>query len=418
MPTPEIPIKQQQHNELDQIASTFFTKFYEAKKQALRTGKSKDVEQVISLQQELFTRLNTLKDQIWPFETFPKKELYRQYESQRDIFERVGILQKLSNGERGFVGIDAKEYVFPSIDYIKQTMGMSENKELLKIKLPQGFKQLLIVPFGMKLGFVRKDSKGSQRSVYDGLIGIYAEQLRAHYTRGELYYTKAHPNDPFTSEDKIDTQHKFNESQPIWIEDIYHNADVDDILVYHVKEFSPNHKGKTKTKILEQEGGWQIIFIEDMPNIPKKDKGILIGGRSQIDTSGTSIQKYILPDYLTDEQIQKKQKGQIIVPSPHDYLNAFNNSPIYKGEHGMTPEENIIYAILYLAQNKQVIDDFQGQGSISYYLDSFLSGRVPYCYWGRGVLRLYVHGNDPDRRDDHCGVRPAVRLKLPHDKHV
>ncbi|HLD26788.1 MAG TPA: hypothetical protein VJB63_02430, partial [Patescibacteria group bacterium] len=91
---------------------------------------------------------------------------------------------------------------------------------------------------------------------------------------------------------------------------------------------------------------------------------------------------------------------------------------IYKGEHGMTPEENITYAILYLAQNKQVIDDFQGQGSISYYLDSFLSGNVPVCSWFRGGLQVDVRGDDPGVRDGHCGVRPAVRLKLPHDKHV
>jgi len=113
---------------------------------------------------ELEEKRDALASKLWSFEGLPQKELKEQYESQREILENVGILEKLTNGEMGIRGIDNKEYSFPSYKEISKRI--RENKEMLKTKVEQGFNQLLIVPFGMKL---------------DDLIEKYKEVILKHY---------------------------------------------------------------------------------------------------------------------------------------------------------------------------------------------------------------------------------------------
>jgi hypothetical protein len=119
---------------------------------------------------------------------------------------------------------------------------------------------------------------------------------------------------------------ELDESQPLWKWEGYNNADVTGELVYNPKEFSKNHKGQTKQEILAKQGGWQVLFIEDMPNIPR-DNPKTKGGRTQIDTSGSSIKKYV------------KRGGNI--PSPAEYLNALGKESAYNSESGMTPEAQL-----------------------------------------------------------------------------
>ncbi|MBU4367374.1 hypothetical protein KKC49_00710 [Patescibacteria group bacterium] len=324
---------------------------------AVETG---ELERVREMRTELEEKRDALKEKLWLFEGLPQKELKEQYESQREILKNVGILEKLTNGEIGIKGIDNKEYPFPSYQEISKRI--RENKEMLKTKVEQGFNQLLIVPFGMKL---------------DDLIEKYKEVILKHHQEGKLLATKENPSDP-------DEPMELNEDKPVWVWDKYNNADISGEIVYFPNEFSKvNHQGKTKQEILKEKGGWNILFIEDLPNIPRKDKGKEIKSRKQLES------------------------GQ----SPNEYLETLKTNPIYQNETGMTPEEQIVYALKHLEQTNQVIDDYSGKGSASYQLGAFFpaDGYVPDAYWYRGTRQVYLDRYTPEGSYSNDGVRGAVR---------
>lgn len=358
------------------------------------------------LKTELETMMASLKEKLWPFRELSRPELTKQYESQKEIFQKTGILEQLSSGEWGIKAIDNKEYPFPEIrDIFKM---MKENKEILKTKIEQGFTQLLITPFGMKL---------------DDLAEKYKQTILEHHRAGKLFATKKNRDDP--NEPLIPLE--LDENEPLWKWEKYSNADVSGELLYDPEQLpttseEPDEKkrrrkskGRTKKDILSggagPEGqaygaGWDIRLIEDLPNIPRatndeeeKQKRIKKGGRPQLDTAGSSIKKYI-------------KKGEDI-PSPQEYLKALQNEPIYQHEQGMTPEDQLTYAILHLEQTNQTIDDWQGNGSVSYQLRAYLpaSGYVPLAYWRRDRRRASLSGDGPGDRGGVYGVRGSVRVK-------
>ena len=101
------------------------------------------------------------------------------------------------------------------------------------------------------------------------------------------------------------------------------------------------------------------------------------------------------------------------IPSPAEYLKAIEKDPAYQGESGMTPEEQLTYSIMHLEETNQIIDDYRGNGSVSYQTGAYFpaSGYVPYAYWSRDNRQAYLDGDNPDDRNDVCGVRPAVRIQ-------
>ena len=318
------------------------------------------------------TRLYKEIEKLYSPQELPPS-LQEQYESQVETMQKLGMVEVFKSGELGIKGIDGKEYAIPTQAEIVERI--EAKKELVERKQEQGFTRLLLVPFGMKL---------------DDLIEAYKQRILDHSQKGKLFATKKDSGDP-------SMPLELNESQPLWKWDGYNNADATGELVYNPKEFSKNHKGETKQEVLARQGGWQVLFIEDMPNIPR-DNPKTKGGRTQIDTGGSSIKKYI-------------KRGENI-PSPAEYLKALNKEPAYNGESGMTPEEQLTYAILHLEETDQVIDDYRGNGSISYQIGAYFpsSGSAPSAYWSRGDRQANVDRNSPDNRNDNCGVRPAVRL--------
>ena len=283
-----------------------------------------------------------------------------QYKTQIEILERIDILQELKSHELGIKGIDGKEYPIPTQAEIAERIEVK--KELIEKKQEQGFKKLLIVPFGMKL---------------DDLIEKYKQVILEHYKDKKLFVTKKNPEEK-------DELLELSEKEPLWLWGEYENADVNGKLVYFPKEFSKNHEGKTKQEIITEQGGWQVILIEDMPNIPREGKGITTKDRKQFEAGDT----------------------------PNDYLKALKKTDQYNGESGMTPEEQIIYALTHLEEANEVIDDWrQGNGSISYQVGAyFTSGNVPLAAWNRDYRRTHLYGRHPNNHFDYCGVRPAVRI--------
>ena len=352
MPSQCEKIKQEYEN-LKTLKSEFDLEY----QKAVETG---NLTKAKELKTELEQKRNALSEKLWPFETLPQKELKEQYESQKEILERVGILEKLSTGEIGIKGIDNKEYAFPT--YQEITKRIKENNEMFKTKIEQGFIQLLIVPFGMSM---------------DNLIEKYKQVILRHHQEGKLLATKEKPSDP-------DEPLELNKSEPVRALDKYQNADISGELVYFLEKFSSSHKGKTKQEILKEQGGFNILLIEDLPNIPRKDKGKDIKGRKQLEAGQT----------------------------PNKYLETLRKSSAYKNETGMTPEEQIIYAIKHLEQTNQVIDDYSGKGSASYQLGAYFpaDGYVPYAYWNRGTRRAYLGRDFPRYSVSDTGVRGAVRV--------
>ena len=382
----------QLRSDLERIKS-LQQEFEAAFERAKETG---DLKPVQALKARIEQKMAELKEKLWPFKELSRQELERQYQSQKEIFQRTGILERLSTGDLGLKAIDNQEYPFPEIQDIFKMM--RENKEILKTKIEQGFTQLLITPFGMNL---------------DDLTDKYRRTILKHHKEGKLFAAKKDPN----NQNEPLAPLELNETDPIWQSSEYANADISGALVYDPKELpttgeepdaekrKQRSQGKTKQAILSQDGAWTIQLTEDLPNIPRatedeaeKQKRIK-GGRPQLDTSGTSIKKYI-------------EKGET-TPSPQEYLKALQNDPIYQHEQGMTPEDQLTYAILHLEQTDQVIDDWQGNGSASYQTRAYLpaSGFVPYARWVRDLRQALLGRLDPDFRGDNYGVRSGVRVK-------
>ena len=343
--------------ECDQL-KTLHQEFNSEYQKAIKTGK---LDKALALKQEMEARLASLEKKLWPFEHLPQKELKKQYESQKQILEKVGLLEKLSSGELGIKGIDNQEYAFPSFQEI--TKRLREKREIIKTKTAQGFQKLLIVPWGMKL---------------DDLIAKYQQVILKHYQQGKLLATKEKPSDP---DEPLD----LNEEEPVWVWNQYENADLEGKLIYYPQEFSDNHHGKTKKQILDQtKQGFNVLLIEDLPNIPRQGKGKTIQGRKQWEANKT----------------------------PQEYLKALQTDPAYQSEQGLTPEDQIIYAITYLEQFNQVIDDQFRNGSGSFQIGAYFpaSARVPGTGWDSNTKRAGLGRSGPGEQFSIVGIRSGVRI--------
>jgi len=286
-------------------------------------------------------------------------DLRDDYESQVEALKHTGILEQLSGGELGIHGIDGREYHIPNYEEVERHM--SERSEALKIKIEQGFTKLLLVPFGMSL---------------DTLAEKYKETILKHHSQGKLFATKKEPTDP-------DVPLELDTNQPLWIWDEYKGADQSGKLVYNPKEFSQNHGGKTKTELLGTDAGWRILLIEDMPNIPRQNQGKTLGTRPQLEANMI----------------------------PRQYLEKLGLDS-YKDEVGMTPEDQLTYTIIHLETTNQVIDDYQGNGSVSYQIGAYFpaSELVPSAFWYRDDRQAYLSRDNAGDRAEDLGVRSAVRV--------
>ena len=343
--------------------------------------KAKDTKKAQELRKELEAKIANLQDKLWPFEALEKEKIEEQYNEQMEVMERNGIIEKLSNGEMGIKGIDPedsskeKEYIFPKLDDILKKM--KERKEILETKIEQGFDQLLIVPFGMKL---------------DDLIEKYKQVILKHHKEGKLLATKKAPSD---SNETLG----INESEPVYVwEKGYKNAETENKIVYYPDKFDSDpkiHKGKTKQEILKKQEkenpatvGFEIFLVEDLPNIPREgqgqEKGKAGNKRKQLETNET----------------------------PKDYLEKLKNNPQYKNEQGQTPETQIIYAIQYLEKHNQIIDDYSGNGSASYQVGACfpVSGGVPNAYWNRTNRRTNLYRVDPGSSYSSDGARSVAMV--------
>ncbi len=340
------------------------------------------LEESKDLKRQFEQEIEKLEDQLWPFkESITKKEFQEQYETQKEILAKNNLLEPLSNGELGIRGIDKKEYPFPKLEEITKQL-KKENKEFLKTKMEQGFTEMQITPFANP---IEKLTKAAENCI------------QKHHKENKLFTAKKDQDDP--NEELVPLE--LDESQPIYVWGQYENADENGNLVYFPKQFDQqNHQGKTKQEILKNQlifQGYLISFQERDINIPREGQAKEKGGRTQIDTKGTSIKNHI-------------EQGKDI-PSPEEYLEAIQKEQTYQGETGITPEEWLIRFITHLEKTNQIMDDYQGNGSASYNLAGYFpaSGFVSHAVWSRDDPQACLGGNDVRLRGSVDGARFAVR---------
>lgn len=295
---------------------------------------------------------------VTKYERLTEQEITAQYEDMIGVFTRTEILQRLETGEMGIIGIDGKEYPIPTIEDVLAQM--REKAEVLGPKMEQGFRKLLVVPFGMKV---------------EDLAYKYGQTLLEHHKNGGLLATK-------DEKDERDIRLKLNTVKPV---EIPGNADMLGELVYYPEEFSIFPNGKKKEELLDIRAvGWKILLVEDLPNLPAQGFGVQIGGRLQLEAN----------------------------MSPRTYLELLKSDSMYTNEIGMTPEDWLTYALLHLEETDQVIDDWEGNGKCANLPGAYFADvhNVPYFYWNRfygGALLSYIY---PEYENDQQGVRTAVSV--------
>jgi hypothetical protein len=297
-------------------------------------------------------------------QTLEALKLKEQWNAQVKILSKLGILETFPDSKQlGIRGIDDKEYPVPKPEEITELL--EANREMVLLKMEQGFTKLVIEPFAYS---------------FDALSEKYKRALLRHHKNGKLLATKDKPTDP-------DEPLPLDENQPLYRwEDGYKNCDGENKVVYFPKEFSKNHGGTTKKELLaaDPSNAWRMWLVEDMPNIPREGKGKEVGKRKQLESNKT----------------------------PAEYLKIFQTESEYKNESGLTPEADLMYALTHLEETDQVINDYQGKGSLSYQVGAYFpaSAVVPDSCWDRGDRQASLSGYSPANRYSYYGARAGVRV--------
>ena len=291
----------------------------EIMKKAVAAEKAGELQEAINFYTDYKNELLKIKGKKEGEKTFELKE---QYEDQVEALKKNGLIEQLSNGEMGFVDINGEPRRIPTYEEILERV--KAKKELIEKKKEQGFTQLLLVPFGMKLSDIVEKAK---------------ELIIKKHEEGNLKGTNG---------DDLE----LDENKPIWLAEEYKGGEVDigddsDLVYYPEKYDKEDHGGKTKEKIIENIDGWDVMFIEDLPDLPAQGKGKEIGGRKQLEANQT----------------------------PNQYLEKMQKEEQYEGESGMTPEAELTYFMHYLQKNNKVIDDWEGRGKANWNLGGYFKKR-------------------------------------------
>jgi hypothetical protein len=289
-------------------------------------------------------------------------DLFHQWENQIETLRKATILEELTDPDDiGILGIDGKGYPVPRYEDILERITI-ENIELLERKREAGFNLLLLVPFAKPL---------------DSLIFLYKQALLQKHKEGKLFSTDGKQLDLV--------------NEPIWVWEKYKKADTTGKLIYYPQEFSDNHQGKTKQQLIDLGNAWEILLIEDLPDLPGKGEGLILNQKRNLKTSRIPL-----------------EAGK----SPNKYLNILKTDPNYQGEQGFTPEVWFSYAFTSLLNRNLQIDDWLGQGKISYLLGSYFPAmlNVPNAGYDQSNPQVFLGENDSVVRDSDCDSRVSVKI--------
>ena len=351
-----------------------------------------DIARGQKLKKELKAKTKELEKKLWPFEHLSLVSVKEQYESQKEIFEKIGILKKLKDDQLGIKGLDpddpknTKEYPFPTLEAVKKRF--RENKEKIDYKSSQGFTRLQLTPFAMSI---------------PDLDEIVSKQILKHHEAKQLFTAKKDPSDP--NEKPVPLE--LNEKEPlrVWGAEDKSGFYDPNAIVYYPKQFitteqekkdpTQKHEGQTKAQIIQKQIqtndpflGWEVKLFEDNINIPSEGEGQTIGDRPQLEANQPP------KEYLTKIKDQSPD-------SPHLH------------ESGLTPEDWLTKFVTHLTKTNQVIDDYKGHGKVCYLLGTWFpgSGYVGYADWTLFDRQACLGSYNPDLHYDYNGSCSAVRLR-------
>ncbi len=294
-------------------------------------------------------------------EKLSEDELIDQYNELTRALSDTGVLEDLPSGERGIIGLDGLEYPIPTISNILEQI--DKQIEILGPKMEQGFRKLLLVPFGMKLASLRNK---------------YESAISKHARSGKLFA----PSRNRRKGEPIN----LNPYHPVVASELFHDTDEAGTLLYY-PDGNPTSlisNGHTKMELLKDFGiGWKILLVEDLLQLPKAGLGEIISGRLQLESGNSPVQ----------------------------YLKMLKTNPKYANEVGMTPEDWYTYALMYLEETDQIIDDPNSRGGRAYLLGAYHSlGLVPTASWSSARGQSLMVDSLQNDQDPQFGVRVAVRV--------
>ena len=296
--------------------------------------------------------------------------LAKEYARTITALNRTGILTLLTRSENsGIIGSDGKEYPVPTKEQLEVVF--TRNKELVDLKMRQGFTRLQLTPIA---------APASQ------LIDLAKTAILKHAAAGKIIQTKQNPND-------TELPVRVNTDSPIWIwERVRQVLDTPNIVYFPQAYTDRNHQGLTKEEVMQTTRicavpGWSVGLIEPIPIMPQAGQGKVMGGRKQLEATST----------------------------PRDYLRTLS-TPAYQGETGWTPEDFLTHFITQLETTNQVSHD-RYDGNALWLLGSYLPNSmpkallVPVGYWSREAGRkMHLTAHRTGNRLRGWAARSMVRL--------
>lgn len=309
------------------------------------------------------TDLRTFSQENQP-RTESEHHIEGEYRRNLIALNRTGILSILPDSERlGVIGVDGREYPVPTEQEVKDVF--DRNGELVKTKEAQGFTRLQITPIVAPIPL---------------LIARAEKKILKYAQEGKIFQTKH-------SVQNQDVAIQVDTSEPVWVWNRVKEAIIADEIVYFPHQLEGNHKGKSKSEIINNPKicaipGWSVGLVEDTAILPQQGQGKTVNGRKQFETNLT----------------------------PKDYLKTLQGSS-YQGETGWTYEDFLTDFMVNLQNTNQVSHESY-ENSAVWLVGSYLpsSASVPGGAWARGSGQLGVRAADPDGRRGYWGVRSTVRL--------
>jgi hypothetical protein len=272
-----------------------------------------------------------------------------------------------STGGPGVIGIDGKEYPWPTQEQVEDLF--AANRELVGRKLSQGFDRLEIIPLAMP-------------------VSVLIDRLNAAIVKraadGEIYQTRHSHLDPRMPI-------RVNAAKQAWVWETLRQALDTDELVYFPQDYVGDHGGQTKQDAIRNRQicgvpGWSVGLVESFPMMPGPGQGETIGGRKQLE----------------------------IGLSPREYLKILQAEP-YQGETGKTLEDFLVGFLTRLEILGEVSHDVSDNNAL-WCLGQYL--RVPYAElvptgrWFRevGRVRLDMHRTGNKKCTKSWGASTTVRL--------
>lgn len=286
-----------------------------------------------------------------------------QYNIIMSVYSKWRVIRALPKTELlGIQGPDGQEFTIPTLEEVNRLFEI--NKELVQEKMKQGFTQLTLTPIGAYVPLLRYS------------LDLMLKEYGANQA---IFLTKENDQDE-------DVTAEVDLSQPTYFWDSIDEAvKSDDGMQYFLNRSKDRTKGKTKKEVSNDSSlcpvsGWIVGLTKDMPILPQKGQGKIIGGRKDLEV-GLSVDDY-------EDAMQKDE---------------------YYGETGWTMEDMITDFMITLETKKRVSYEYYIRSAIWLSAQRF-SASVPLAGWSRAYRRLYVYRDGPKAGNYDAGMRSTVRL--------